>query len=167
MTGLPEPFHLDLDAFLKGPGQEDVEPYVDRILARRLPLVLADIAGDDPEELVIDDDRHARATPSTSRPGFRFVAIRTGVLLLDDRRRIVGAYAGPDLTLKPALHGFGLGRELVLERALRDGSTPVWNLQTPAYTPAGLAAHVSAWRRAQDDPDAIHQRLARIDGHAS
>lgn len=155
----PEPFHLALDAFLKGPGNEDAELVVDRIFAKRLPMVLADIVANDPEALDIDEHVFDRGSPSTSRPGFRFVAISTGIVLMDDRRRIVGAYAGADLVLKPALHGFGLGRELVIERALRDGSIPVWSHDQPAYTPAGLAAHQSAWTRAHDDPHALTERL--------
>ncbi|MFZ3481938.1 hypothetical protein [Sphingomonas sp. 3-13AW] len=162
MTRLPEPFHLTLDAFLKGPSNEDADLDVDRVFAKRLPAVLFDIAEDDPEALQLSDRQLASGSASLCRPGFRFVGIFSGVLLIDDRNRIVGAYAGADLTLKPALQGFGLGRELVTERALRDGSLPVWNLDTPAYTPAGLAAHQSAWRRAQDDPQEIVDRLARL-----
>jgi hypothetical protein len=162
MTDLPEPFHLTLDAFLKGPGNEDADLVVDRILAKKLPAVLSDIAEDDPDALAISDHQFDRGSPSLARPGFRFVTISTGILLLDDRRRIIGAYAGSDLVLKPALHGFGLGRELVTERALRDGSIPVWNHDRPGYTPVGLAAHQSAWQRAQDDPQALLDRLERM-----
>ena len=162
MSELPEPFHLTLDAFLKGPGNEDAELVVDRIFAKKLPVVLSDIAMDDADALVISDHQFDRGSPSDVRPGFRFVGISTGVLLMDDRRRIVGAYAGSDLVLKPALQGFGLGRELVVERALRDGSIPVWNHDEPAYTPAGLAAHQSAWQRAHDDPAAILDRMEHI-----
>ena len=162
MTRPPEPFHLTLDAFLKGPGNEDVEIVVDRVFAKRLPAVLSDIGEDDPDALALSDWQIERGSPSDVRPGFRFVGISTGVLLVDDRRRIVGAYAGSDLVLKPALHGFGLGRELVMERALRDGSLPLWDHDRPGYSPAGLAAHRSAWTRAQDDPAALLERMGRI-----
>jgi len=162
MTPLPEPFHLPLDEFLKGPGNEDAEIVIDRIFAKKLPAVLSDIGEDDPDALAVSDWQMTRGSPSDVRPGFRFVGISTGVLLVDDRRRIVGAYAGSDLVLRTALHGFGLGRELVLERALRDGSIPVWDHDRPGYSPAGLAAHTSAWQRAQDDPDAILERMGRI-----
>ena len=162
MTELPEPFHLTLDAFLKGPGNEDAKIVVDRIFAKRLPAVLSDLAEDDLDSIAVSDWQFERASPSDVRPAFRFMGVSAGVLLVDDRRRIVGAYAGSDLVLKPALHGFGLGRELVLERALRDGSLPVWSHDRPGYSPAGLAAHQSAWNRAQDDPSALLERMGRI-----
>lgn len=94
------------------------------------------------------DERRSR--PSRVRAGYRYSDHADGVILRCPKGRIAGVYLGLHLALHAPFRGRGLGTELVVERAWRDGGLPGWELDPPAYTRAGLRAHRSAWRWLQD-----------------
>lgn len=77
-----------------------------------------------------------------------------GVLAFDCTARLIaGAYIGHDLGVSERYRGQGIGRQLVVERLILDGSLPEWESDKPGYSRAGAAAHLSALRRMQSALD--------------
>lgn len=144
---------LDEDEFLAGPeryaqfieGELDGElVQIDDIFAKSVSDILADYPC----------DLNALTTPTASirAPGYVFAEHDAGVVLLGPAGDIAGAYLGPDISISEQHRELGLGAELVLERVLREGASPVWDLSRPCYTRAGRRAHASAWRLLHDPP---------------
>lgn len=142
--------------FVEGP--DGVEVAIDDVFAKPLESVLKDHRESDPEGIEISGD--AVITISALNSSFRFVSVDAGVLMLygDD---IAGAYLGFDVALTPTWHGQGLGAELVLERAMRDGGVPQWEASKIGYSRAGYRAHEAAWEMA-GDRELFARKAARL-----
>ncbi|WP_375263687.1 GNAT family N-acetyltransferase [Palleronia sp.] len=73
-----------------------------------------------------------------------------GVLAFDCTARLIaGAYIGHDLGVSERYRGQGIGRQLVIERLILDGSLPEWESDKPGYSRAGVGAHRAALREMQ------------------
>lgn len=155
MSGHPAPFHLDEDDFVAGEGILDVDP----IFAKTFERVMDEMRRDAPLTIVPFEDGEGRA--SLLAEGLWYHDVPAGVLLCTGDGTPVGGYLDCDLSLASTHHGRGLGAEIVIERCLRDGAVPTWNLDQPAYSPAGLAAHRAAWRRARRNPEETMERMSR------
>lgn len=155
----PPPFDLGMDEMIAGPdwdGELDVDP----IFAI---TGLEEIMSDAPHVDGAYDVRPGSSrTPSMAIPGCTIVEVEAGVIALGPDDEVVGCYLSTALAVGEAWRGRGLGAELVLERLLRSGENPIWNLDSPQYSPGGLAAHRSAWRRAQSHPEELTARMDRI-----
>lgn len=134
-----EPFELPLHDFLTG--GEHRELLVDQLFGRTFDDLIRDflcvtfICGPSRNAVSVSDHFFLQVETEQDR----------GVLLFSQRYEIVGAYVGPALAIKEDRQGFGLGAELVYEFAHSFGVLPTWFLDTPSYSPAGLAAHSRAW----------------------
>jgi GNAT superfamily N-acetyltransferase len=152
------PASIGVDEFLAGPDRFADDPDddgdgpeadlldIDDIFAKDFARVLAEqreaaasygAASPDPEP-------DAVATPSLKAPGYRFVEVEAGVILLSPSGEAVGGYIGPDVSVAEEHQGKGLGAELVLELAMRRGGLPTWDLDTASYSRAGVGAHRAA-----------------------
>lgn len=156
MAGHPSPFDVDLDDFLSG--GDDRELDIDTIFAKEFDDLHAEIALHDPEGL----RAIGRDVPSLAEEGYVLRPVECGMLLIDPDGNAVGGYLSCDLAVDSAHRGLGLGRELVIERALRDGSIPTWHLDEPAYSPEGVACHESAWHHARSETEETRIRSERI-----
>lgn len=155
-----DPTSLDQDAFLAGPerlaaheaGELEGDLLdVDGIFAKELERILADQLAYDPASLKPTDD--AVRTQSAIDGDYFFLDVPAGLLMLrwtQGGTTIAGAYVGCDLAVGLAHRGRGLGSELVLEYAMRNGWLPTWDLDAAAYSPEGEAAHRAAWAMAAD-----------------
>ena len=155
----PEPFDEDEDAFIVGPegGRLDVDP----IFAKDFDRVMDEFGRDAPDEIV--PDMKEPGLSSLLAPELTYRDVPAGVVLYH-RDRPVGAYLSCDLSLDEEYQGRGLGAELVIERCLRDGCSPLWSLDAAAYSPAGLAAHRAAWRHVRTHPVETALRTRRLEG---
>lgn len=154
--------HLEEDEFLAG--EERYSLYNEGELAEDLIVVddifaksVADILADYPCDL----NSLSSPTASIRSPGYVFADHDAGVVLLAPAGDIAGVYLGPDLSISDLHRDRGLGSELVLERVLREGGSPVWDLSRPCYTRAGHRAHVSAWRLLRD-PIFLDQKVRSL-----
>ncbi|MPR09220.1 hypothetical protein [Microvirga tunisiensis] len=142
---------LEEDEFLAGP--ERYARYLEGNLDEDL-LDLDDVFAKTPSEILRDYPVTQRdlflERPSLLVPSYSFAETHSGTVLLNPRGKIAGVYLGCDVSLCLTSQGYGLGAELIAERALRDDSLPTWDLDRPAYTFAGAAAHRAAWRLLQD-----------------
>jgi GNAT superfamily N-acetyltransferase len=145
--------HLEEDEFLAG--EERFSRFLEGELDEDLVIVddifeksVVDILADYP----CDFDSLSSPTASIRAPGYIFADHDAGVVLLAPTGDIAGVYLGPDLAISDEHRDRGLGAELVLERVLREGGSPVWELSRPCYTRAGRRAHASAWRLLRDPP---------------
>jgi len=153
------PFDLSLEEFLRGPdSSEDLD--VDRIFSVPFDRLMRENAPY--AESALDYDAASERTPSMVVPGAMFVGVAAGVILLDPRGKAIGCYVWSSLALDADWQGLGLGRELVIERSLREEANPVWALDTPSYSPAGVAAHAAAWRYARGHPAEIKARALAL-----
>jgi hypothetical protein len=157
---LPSPFDLDLEDFLCGPGGDACDLDVDDVFAKDLERVVGEMHAFSPGELLPVEG--GAVTASLIRPDLSFVEVGCGTLLVDGSGAAVGGYLSCDLSLRDDLKGIGLGREIVIEHALRSGDLPTWHLDAPAYSRAGLAAHRAAWRHARSNPGETAARAARL-----
>jgi GNAT superfamily N-acetyltransferase len=152
-----EPFNpsqLAEDEFLAGPdryeawdGDGDLLD-IDEIFGKSFYRVLREQREYDPGSVDIGED--AVRTESLKAPGYAFVDVPAGLLLLDLDGNPCGGYIGCDLAIEEGHQGQGLGAELVLEYAMRFGPLPTWDLDEAAYTPAGEGAHRRAHALACD-----------------
>ena len=153
----PQPFDMAENIFLCGDSGKALD--IDKIFAKTLEHVLDDIKDPDSGQIEINTGSKPFASLIDSR--FSYQETPIGILALYEGE-IVGGYMSCDLTLKPEYQGIGIGAELVIERCLLDGQNPVWHLDTPAYTPAGVAAHRAAWRRVRGFPSETAKRMKRF-----
>lgn len=155
---LPEPFHLSLQQFLAGPDGGELD--IDDIFGKRFERLLEEFRAYAPHQIVFDADSFT--VPSLVNPSFSIVEVDAGILLLDEERRPIGGYLSCDLSLATEYHGEGLGRELIIECALRNGALPTWHLDQPAYSLDGLRAHEAAWHHGRANPDELLLRERRL-----
>ena len=158
---------IENDAFLAGPDR--VEAYeageidelldIDPIFGKTIERILEEFREFDPNGILPAGEP---LTPSDIIDGYSFQEVSAGLLLLDPEGNVVGGYLGSDLAVSGEHQGKGLGAELVLETYLRSESIPVWHLDTASYSPAGEAAHISAWSLLQNE-ELCERKLARID----
>ena len=154
---IPEGFDVDLDAFLSGEGKVDE----DDIFAKDFDTVLDDMRTYDPKGIAWNPS--TPVLPSLVAEGYALRHVEAGVLLFCPSGRMVGGYLSCDVSVDPAHQGRGLGAELVIERCLKDGMNPVLHLDAASYSSAGLAAHMSAWRRVRSRPDETAVRVHRME----
>lgn len=155
----PEPFDVDEETFIVGPDEATLD--VDPIFAKAFADMYDDMVRHAPEDLLEDGD--LPATTSEIDPRLTYRDVPCGVLLFDGDRP-VGGYLSCDLGLDEAYRGRGLGAEIVIERCLRDGCSPVWALDRASYSPAGLAAHRAAWRQVRAGRSTTASRAERPEG---
>jgi len=151
---IPAPFDRTLDEFLSGTGELDV----DRIFAKDFRRVLDEFAIAAPDDLI----PRGPSWPSVVSPMLHYRQVPAGVMLYDGDQPI-GGYLSCDLSLDERHRGKGLGAEIVIERCLLDGENPVLHLDEAAYSPAGLAAHLAAWRRVRRDHAETALRISRTE----
>lgn len=147
---IPQPFDASLEEFICQDAELDVDPIFGKPLSR----------------LLADYDITDRTDRRTSHhdPRLKIETVRAGVILSSQTGMTIGAYLGCDLSLVPEWQGRGLGTELVIERCLLSGINPAAQLDNAAYTPAGHAAHISAWKCVRSNPLDAHLRLFRQSG---
>jgi len=149
-----DPSSICEDAFLAGPDryaawdEEDDLLEIDEIFGKDFRRVYIDQREHDPASLEIRAD--AVRTRSLKAEGYAFVDVEAGLLLLNPDGKVCGGYIGCDLAINETHQGQGLGAELVLEYAMRNGWLPTWSLQTAGYTEAGEGAHRRAHAMACD-----------------
>ena len=153
----PEPFDMDLDGFLQGDARLDI----DQIFAKDFATILEEFTRGAPEEIETDDKDPG--VPSIFAPELTYREVPAGIVLFHGEKPI-GGYLSCDLSLTREYQGRGLGAEIVIERCLRDGSSPVLALDSAAYSPAGYAAHAAAWRHARSHVDETATRVNRNQG---
>ena len=155
----PEPFDVDEETFIVGPDSAKLD--VDPIFAKTFAQMLDDFARHAPDEILVDPE--LPDTGSITVPGLIYRDVPAGVMLFEGDRPI-GGYLSCDLGLDEAWRGRGLGVEIVIERCLRDGCSPVWALDKASYSPAGLATHRAAWRQARGQRLTTAFRMNRLRG---
>jgi GNAT superfamily N-acetyltransferase len=157
---------LDEEAFLVGPDAPDgFAVDIDPVFAKPWTQVLREIEETDPHALVVDEDE--ASTPSDVVSGYWYQPVMTGLLLMSPAGKPVGGYLSCDVSVEPEHQGQGLGAELIVEFYLRQGMIPTWFLDTPAYSPAGMAAHRAAWRMLAEQPELIDRKLERLRDRAT
>jgi DNA-binding transcriptional regulator YiaG len=149
---------LEEDEFLAGPDR--YAAWVDNDEAGDL-LDIDDRFGKDFEDLLREMKAHdpkglnpeegEAETAALAASGYKFRQVEAGVLLVAPDGTIAGGYLSCDVSIATGHQGQGLGAELILERALRFGDLPTWDLDEAAYSCAGEAAHRSAWNLLQDE----------------
>lgn len=140
---LPEPFDLDLDDFLKGIGQtKHVD--IDFIFSGLFEEFWEENHGN-----IEPAGRHLKDDPvvheSDVVDGVKYLSVDDGIIMVDKDYTPIGCYLWYTLCISKQWQRLGLGRELVIVRCTQDGRNPVWDADNPAYSPAGFAAHRSAW----------------------
>jgi len=137
---------LDFGTFAAGEGRGESDLDIDPIFGKDLAAVLCNAA----EDGVV----WAAPVPDAQLAdlgGYVLAEVRTadgdvwGVAAWDANGACVGAYTGSDLSVDVNHQGKGLGAALAAWRFALDGAFPVWWHDTPAYSPAGIAAHRRAW----------------------
>jgi len=157
----PEPFDLTEDEFVEGePGRLDI----DDVFAKTLSQVLEEFQACAPDGIRPEGDDAGHA--SLFEPGYRFLDVPAGVLLMAPDGTIAGGYVSCDLVIGEEHRGKGLGMETVIERCLRDGQNPVLQLDESAYSHAGLRCHRAAWRHARENAHETRARIERWAGPA-
>jgi GNAT superfamily N-acetyltransferase len=131
-------------SFLCGPGRPESALDIDRVFGKSLDRVLSDLRTEGLEHLLCDEG--LASTQSIRVPDLSFREVQAGLLLIDSEGAVVGGYISCDLVLAESYRGRGLGAEIVAEYFARYQGLPTWSLDAPAYSPAGLAAHRSAYR---------------------
>jgi len=161
MSGGDEPFDpasLGEDAFLAGPdryeewdGEDDLLD-IDDVFAKPFERILSEqhMAATRHGAASVEIVPDGAVTPSQRAPGYLFAEVEAGLILLTADGIPVGGYLGCDVAVDPAHQGKGLGAELILEYAMRNGGLPTWDLDTAAYSRAGAAAHRAAHALARD-----------------
>ena len=162
MIPIREPFDpadLSQEGFLLGPNRdEEAEIIIDDIFGKSFERIYAEQKAYDPSSLEVVDD--ALWTTSQIDADFQFVDVEAGLLLIGPGRKACGGYIGCDVSLASEHQGQGLGAELILEYAMRNGGLPTWDLQSAAYSEDGYRAHLNAYSMALDRAFFERKRLA-------
>jgi hypothetical protein len=144
--------NMDEDRFLSGPDRDGTGLDIEDVFAKEFAGVIADWMSDagaeDAEPGAFMAQAIADAEGRVDHGGFHVAEVPDpawGVMAIMDGE-VVGLYVGSDLVVREDCRGQGIGRALVAERYKRFGDLPTWNLDTPAYSNAGEAAHRSAFR---------------------
>jgi GNAT superfamily N-acetyltransferase len=153
---------LTCEQFLCGPDGDDRELDVDHIFSKRFSKVIREALAYDPNSL--DPQEGSIPTPSDIAEGYTFEEVKIGLVLRSPSGDIVGGYLSCDLSLDEEHQGQGLGAEIIIEYFLRNDGIPTWDLDTPAYSPAGQGAHISAWNHMTNNPEMVLQKAQRIMG---
>lgn len=146
-----DPTTIDEDAFLLGPERVDADLDIDDIMAKDFTVMAREmraVAASWPHW----DRPTTHPTPSDIVPGYTFLEIEGGLLLLAHDGSWAGGFISCDAAILPGHQGQGLGAELFLEYAMRHHGLPTWDLDTASYSHAGAAAARAAWRLAHDRP---------------
>ena len=133
---------------------------VDDVFAKTLEDLLQDFRVHAPDEITPEDADEGQ--PSLFQPGYRFLDVPAGILLISPDGDISGGYLSCDLVVAASHRGKGLGMELIIERCLRDGENPVLNLDASAYSRAGLRSHRMAWNHARSHPRETRTRYCLL-----
>lgn len=126
---------------------------IDDIFAKPFDRIVREALDHNPASL--EPVAGSPVTASQSAPGYAFLEVNCGLLLVAPDGRPAGGYISCDLSIAPEHRGRGLGAEIVLEYFLRNGQLPTWFLDTPAYSIAGLATHRAAWEMPMRNPDMV------------
>jgi GNAT superfamily N-acetyltransferase len=151
------PFDKDEYYLLTGPAKLDV--CVDDIFGKSLKVMIDDFREHDPDMIKIDSLDDGVKSIFCSRLIYK--EVMAGLLLFDGDKP-VGGYLGCDLSLDEEYRGKGLGKEIIIETFLREEKSPVWDLDTAAYSRAGLAAHQAAYWHVKKHPKETEYRKSRI-----
>ena len=139
---IPTPFDLDFDTFLKGfnPYQKlDVSDFFTPNFHEFLEDNQEDFLTEQPfENLPLFKHSDIISTIQYNKSEYGLIMLQNGIIP-------IGCYLWSTLVIEESWQRKGLGRELIINRFTLDGFNPVWNLDTAAYSPAGYAAHKSAW----------------------
>ena len=152
--------NLTLDEFLAGPGRECADLDIDDIFGKEFEQVMAEIKLFDKNGLnPLDPDEGLILSDVVA--GYAYQEVESGLALFAPDGHVVGGYFSCDLSIEYEHQGQGLGTELIVEYYVRNGCLPTWDLEVPAYSNAGSAAHRSAWEWAQSNPDLYRQKENR------
>jgi GNAT superfamily N-acetyltransferase len=140
--------------FLGGPGREESDIVIDLIFAGTLEHALEALSFD--ANISLEDGKSPSQDewPERGRcgefslrepqdptgcyaPGIVAIHMETGM--------ISGAYVGCSLAVDPEHRSQGLGTALVMLRFLIDESLPLWDHDTPGFSPQGDAVHRQAF----------------------
>jgi hypothetical protein len=158
MNDVHDPALVDSEAFLFGPHGIDEEPDVDPIFAKEFERAVAEILKDDPHSL--DPIEGSPETASDIVPDLVFRETPAGTMLFDGDEP-VGGMIDVDIVLSRKWRGRGLGAEIVLESYMRNGDFRFWDLDEPAFSPAGLRTVLAAHRMGCDR-DIFARKSARL-----
>lgn len=117
-------------------------------LAQQSPVqVLGDAGGEVARivPLIFDsglDDGLAALAPRTDGAGYH----------------LCGLFLNDALCVDGAMRGIGIGRALIVQRALRDERLPTWHDEKTRYSEKGLAVMISAFRELQSIADVEIER---------
>jgi GNAT superfamily N-acetyltransferase len=135
------PFDQDLQTFLRGPHLKRL--IVDDLFGSPLDEIIEDNKTD--IEGYPDWSLWAIATTSDVNSDIYYRSHDIGVVAFISGDVPIGCYLWTSLSVDPTYRKMGIGRELVILRCTLMKENPVWNLDQAAYSPAGLATHISAW----------------------
>jgi len=144
--------NMSEEEFLVGPNGNEDDLDIDDIFAKTLTSVMADWVydtyGEPHSRILLCRQVVEFPIDRTDYDGFFIATVpdpASGVAAVADGR-VVGLYVGADLVVSDDHQGKGIGKTLVMERFLRSGWLPTWDLDTPAYTSAGEATHRAAYQ---------------------
>ncbi|MCW3782552.1 hypothetical protein [Defluviimonas salinarum] len=162
---------LEEDAFLAGPDRDAGDLDIDAIFATPWRDVFQDLAWD--VGLAAAPDKVVQAWLQgllagdgrlPDRPGIAGIAFceareagtgdPLGIVAVDitgPEPVLAGSYTGAQLGVSDAHRGRGIAARLVMERFLLFGTLPTWDLDTPAYSPGGEAAHLAGFRLLEEE----------------
>lgn len=148
------------EEFVVGPDMTYDDLDVDKIFAKKLDRLLKEAV--EHQKDALDRPENSIQTKSLLCPGIVFEDVEEGLVARDATGRIIGGYISTDVSLADDFMGKGLGKELILEYFLRNESFPVWSLEAPAFSPAGLGAHRAAHRLIRESPSLVQQKIALL-----
>lgn len=141
--------------FLGGPGRAPEDIVIDPVFAGSLETTLADAATDSclPPATFQERLRDSTTCPllvRVEKVSYKHVltpdGLALGVAAATDGPApvIVGGYLGCSLAVAPEVQRQGIGTRLVMLRYLSDHALPLWDHDTPGYSPDGHAVHLHA-----------------------
>lgn len=141
--------------FLDGPGRadRDIDPIFATGFEESLKDLIADAglsAGDRYRIRVAEGLLGARIVASQDPASVTYCPVAgtngqpLGVAARNADGRLIGHYTGCTLVVDPDHCGAGIGTDLVVLRFIEEQSLPLWDHDTPGYTPGGESAHLRA-----------------------